>query len=183
MQENWQFWVTTLIAVFALMTAISAKNEAKKANGIAKDTQKKNEMNQYYPSLKFNTDLMERNFVFKILNSSQNRDAVLEKLRCEVSIKVGHHNYCEEYFISLDEVLHSNNERVISIDLLNEAMKIYYPIFESVSDEKLDDSQIKIKAWLFFRPAIYQGEIVNNYITATYSYGDGEFKFSGPIRY
>jgi uncharacterized membrane protein (UPF0182 family) len=62
-------------------------------------------------------------------------------------------------------------------------MKIYHPIFESVSDVKLGDSQFKIKAWLYFRPAIYQGEIVNNYITTTYSYGDGEFKFSDNIRY
>ncbi|HEN3602750.1 TPA: hypothetical protein U5E25_004276, partial [Yersinia enterocolitica] len=50
MQENWQFWVTTVISVIALMTAASAKREAKKANVISKDTQKKNEMNQYYPS-------------------------------------------------------------------------------------------------------------------------------------
>lgn len=183
MQENWQFWMTTLISAIALMTAISAKNEAKKANRIAKDTQKKNEMNQYYPSLKFHTDLIEKEFVFKVLNSSQNRDAVLEKIKYDVSIKTENHNYYKEDFILLDETLHSNNVKIISIDALNKAITFYHPIFESISDAKLDDSPIRIKAWLYFRPAIYQGEIVNKYITATYSYEDGKFKSSGPIRF
>ncbi|EKN4904526.1 hypothetical protein FG439_000233 [Yersinia enterocolitica] len=182
MQENWQFWVTTVISVIALMTAASAKREAKKANVISKDTQKKNEMNQYYPSLRFHTDLVEGKFIFKILNSSQNRDAVLEKVRFNISINAEDHNYSKEEFILLDETLHSNNEKIILIDSLNKTIKFYHPILESMSDVKLDDSPIRIKAWLYFRPAIYQGETVNEYITATYSYKDGKFKFSGHIR-
>lgn len=183
MQENWQFWLTTSISAIALITAISAKNEAKKANGIAKDTQKKNELNQYYPPLKFHTDVIEDEFVFKVLNSSQNRSAVLEKIRYDVSIKAENYNYYKEDFIMLDETLNSNNEKIISIDILNKAIKYYHPILENISDIKPDDSPIRIKAWLYFRPPIYQGEIVSEYITATYSYVDGKFKSSGPIRF
>ncbi|HEN3602705.1 TPA: hypothetical protein U5E25_004229, partial [Yersinia enterocolitica] len=98
------------------------------------------------------------------------------------SINTEDHKYSKEEIILLDETLHSNNEKIIPIDSLNKTIEFYHPILESMSDVKLNDSPIRINAWLYFRPAIYQGETVNEYITATYSYKDGEFKFSGHIR-
>ncbi|EAR9444126.1 hypothetical protein E4Y68_25460, partial [Salmonella enterica] len=59
MQESWQFLVTTVIPIFALMTAISARNEAKKANRIVAEAHKRNELNQYYPALKFSSEIVD----------------------------------------------------------------------------------------------------------------------------
>ena len=36
MQENWQYWLTTMIALIALFNSHRAKAEAKKANDIQK---------------------------------------------------------------------------------------------------------------------------------------------------
>ncbi|EAN9587877.1 hypothetical protein EOW58_24890 [Salmonella enterica] len=183
MQESWQFLVTTVIPIFALMTAISARNEAKKANRIVAEAHKRNELNQYYPALKFSSEIVDEKIHLVIANASNSNSASLEKIRYNIFLQSGDYKFDKEGFIELDEVINSNSEKKIPFYLLNENVEGINSVVLKMTSQKAGAVSIRLKAWLEYKPTIYEGKKVVEYFGITYSYENGKFNLSGPIRY
>ncbi|MBD1571537.1 hypothetical protein [Aliivibrio sp. S10_S31] len=173
MQENWQFGVTTFVALLALYNSFKARKEARKANELAEETQRRNDFNQYYPSLKFTADIDNEQISFFVKNNSQDRETRIEEIRYSVIIKAGKANLSDENSKIIGETLVSDFTMPITCNVLNQHIE---SMRNAIFNTDPDNVTIFVRAWLESKPAIYECKAVCEHLEATFSHEDGKLK-------
>lgn len=172
MQIDWQYLITTAISIFAALLSIKAISEAKKANVIAKESQKRNELNQYYPPVSFKTFPENNGINFVIKNESPNLEAqaIIERIKFSTHIRIGKLKHEEDYVLQVDKKVSPNDKEIIFCTGLNSFLEKLNTLITAESSE---DVKIHIRAWLEYKPVIFTSEVVREMLEATYSHESG----------
>ncbi|PHQ76555.1 MAG: hypothetical protein COB74_01930 [Shewanella sp.] len=171
MKENWQFWLTSAIAAFALYNSIKARSEAKKANHIATESHRKNELNQHYPPLSFKVCVENSRVKFVVHNESPSRETMIVKVKFRTEMRIGDMRRNKEYSIDINKKLLPESDKEVDCEEFNDYLSKLVPIIYAESNE---NANIFIMAWLESKPAIYESEIVRENLEATISHNGNE---------
>lgn len=102
----------------------------------------------------------------------------MDGIEYEMKIRAGKFNYNDKLSIKLDATLHSGNEKKVTMDMLNERINDIHSVALKEANKKAVSTSVEIRAWLHFRPAIYEGEKSVKFITEKFSYENGVFTLS-----
>lgn len=173
MTEDWQFWITSAIAIAALLNSMKARKDATNANEMIAESQRKSELNQYYPPLSFRALVENDQIRFLVKNESPGQDTIIKRVKFFLNLRVGQLRSDDEHIIEVEEKLSPNSEREILCSELNDTLRKIKNLIITESPEKVS---IYINAFLESKPPIYECEVVRENLEASFSHDSGSLK-------
>lgn len=166
MQIDWQNSITTLISAWALYVAFKAKNEAKKANEIAKENYKRSEANQYYPLLDFNIETNEKRIYLSINNLSNDKKTYIRKIQCHGDLKTSHGVLHTEESSEMNELLGQNTLKKFDIEKFNELLSLQSEMINMQPENKVI---VELKIWVHSKPVLHTANTIKHYFNVNLS--------------
>lgn len=157
MQENWQYWLTTLLAVLALYNSYRARGEAKKANELVMKNQQKNELNLHYPELRFTMNIENYEANFYVENKTSERETEIISFKWYIEMSVGKHALNDEKLNEVHEKLIPLETKKLVCGKLNQHLA---SMRYAIENAEADDVYIRVYGWLYSKPNIYDAEKV-----------------------